>query len=200
MRDGAKNPTPLWLQDARNPYWFEYLPNQHVFYMQYNVVADKDDEKLSAFFDRAFQEVEKQPVEKLVIDIRRNNGGNGYLNWPLIYHIIRSDKINQKGKLFAIIGRLTFSAGTMCAVYLERHTSTIFVGEPTGGSPNSYGEHGEVTLPNSNIQVFVSTLYWQESDPRDKRPWIAPQVSTELTSEDFRNNVDPAMEAVLKYK
>jgi hypothetical protein len=199
MRDGATSPTPLWLRDPRNPFWFEYLKEHRLLYVQYNVVADKDDEKLKAFFDRVFHVVDVEPVEKLVIDIRRNNGGNGYLNWPLIYHIIRSDKINEKGKLFVIIGRLTFSAATMCAVYLERHTAAIFVGEPTGGSPNGYGEHGEVILPNSRLNIFVSTLYWQESDPRDKRPWIAPRLPAELTSDDFRSNTDPAMKAILEY-
>jgi len=110
-----------------------------------------------------------------------------------------SDKINQRGKLFAITGRMTFSAAGMCAVYLERHTNALFVGEPTGSSPNGYGEHGEITLPNSLIKVFVSTLYWQEADPRDRRPWIAPQIAAELTFEDYRNNVDPAMRAILSY-
>ncbi|MGB6633307.1 MAG: tetratricopeptide repeat protein, partial [Terriglobales bacterium] len=55
------------------------------------------------------------------------------------------------------------------------------------------------TLPNSSIKVFVSTLYWQEADPRDRRPWIAPQIAADLTFEDYRNNVDPAMRAILSY-
>ncbi len=166
------------------------------------LTVDKDgkqDEKLADFFHRVFAFIDANPVDRLVIDIRNNGGGNGYLNWPLIYGIIRSDKINRRGKLFAITGRMTFSAAGMCAVYLERHTNALFVGEPTGSSPNGYGEHGETTLPNSLIKVFVSTLYWQEADPRDRRPWIAPQIAAELTFEDYRNNVDPAMRAILNY-
>jgi len=197
--DGAANPLPLWRKDLQNPYWFEYLKDSQTVYLQYNAVEDKPEEKLADFFHRVFAFVDANPVDRLVIDIRNNSGGNGYLNWPLIYGIIRSDKINQRGKLFTITGRLTFSAAGMCAVYLERHTHTLFVGEPTGSSPNGYGEHGEVTLPNSKIKVFVSTLYWQEADPRDRRPWIAPQIAAELTFEDYRNNVDPAMRAILNY-
>ena len=197
--DGAANRLPLWRKDPQNPYWFEYLKDYQTLYLQYNSVEDKSDEKLADFFHRVFAFIEANPVDRLVIDIRNNGGGNGYLNWPLIYDIIRSDKINQRGKLFAIIGRMTFSAAGMCAVYLERHTNTLFVGEPTGSSPNGYGEHGEITLPNSLIKVFVSTLYWQEADPRDRRPWIAPQIAADLSFEDYRNNADPAMRAILNY-
>jgi tetratricopeptide (TPR) repeat protein len=197
--DSAANPLPLWRRAPENPYWFEYLQDSQTLYLKYNTVEDKSDERLADFFHRVFAFIDANPVDRLVIDIRNNGGGNGYLNWPLIYGIIRSDKINQRGKLFTIIGRTTFSAAGMCAVYLERHTNTLFVGEPTGSSPNGYGEHGEITLPNSSIKVFVSTLYWQEADPRDKRPWIPPQIAAELTSEDYRNNVDPAMRAIRSY-
>jgi hypothetical protein len=197
--DGTANPLPLWRKDSQNPYWFEYLKDSQTLYLKYNMVEDKSDEKLADFFHRVFAFIDANPVDRLVIDVRNNGGGNGYLNWPLIYGIIRSDKINQRGKLFAITGRMTFSAAGMCAVYLERHTNALFVGEPTGSSPNGYGEHGEITLPNSLIKVFVSTLYWQEADPRDRRPWIAPQIAAELTFEDYRNNVDPAMRAILSY-
>jgi tetratricopeptide (TPR) repeat protein len=199
-RDHAPSPVPMYLKDPRNNYWFEYLKDPRVLYVQYNAVQDKDkpEETVSDFFKRVFQFADANPVDKFVLDIRMNGGGNGYLNWPLIYDIIRSDKVNQKGKLFTIIGRKTFSAGTMCAVYLERHTNTIFVGEPTGGSPNGYGEHSQITLPNSRIGISVSSLYWQESDPRDRRPWIPPQVAAELTSTDYKANVDPAMKAILE--
>jgi hypothetical protein len=197
--DGAPNPLPLYRKDPDDFFWFEYLKDSQTVYMKYNVVGDKPGEPLEDFFHRVFAFIDTNPVDRLVIDIRDNQGGNGYLNWPLIYAIIRSDKINQRGKLFTIIGRRTFSAAGMCAIYLERHTNTLFVGEPTGASPNGYGDHIPLTLPNSRIKVFVSTLYWQEADPRDRRPWIAPQIAAPLTSEEYRNNVDPAMQAILSF-
>lgn len=50
-----------------------------------------------------------------------------------------SDKINQPGKLFVIIGRSTFSAAMFLVGDLEEHTRAIFIGEPTGGKPNHFG-------------------------------------------------------------
>ena len=60
---------------------------------------------------------------------------------------------------------------------LEQNTNAVFVGEPTGGSPNGYGDSRKLTLPSSGLTVRVSTLYWQPSDPRDKRDAIAPDIA-----------------------
>jgi hypothetical protein len=62
------------------------------------------------------------------------------LNQMLIHRLIRSDKINQAGRLFVVVGRYTFSAGMMLAAEIERHTDAVFVGEPTASSANSAGQ------------------------------------------------------------
>ncbi len=55
-------------------------------------------------------------------------------------------------------------------------------------------------LPHSKLMVRLSTLWWQDMDPRDRRLWQAPDLSTELTFTDYRAGRDPAMEAILGYK
>ncbi len=79
---------------------------------------------------------------------------------------------------------------------LERFTNVTFVGEPTGGKPNSYGDNTPIEAPNSKLKVFVSTLWWQDQDPRDTRPWIAPQIATDMSSLDYIQGRDPALEAI----
>jgi len=74
--------------------------------------------------------VEKNDVEKLVLDVRMNGGGNNQLIKPIITGIIQLKKINKKGKFFCIIGRRTFSACQNLVNELERYTEVIFVGEP----------------------------------------------------------------------
>ncbi|MFL5735231.1 MAG: hypothetical protein ACJ78Q_18900 [Chloroflexia bacterium] len=196
----AGGPTPLWLKDPTNAFWFEYLADSRTLYLQYNAVADKPDETLEQFFKRVFSFVDANDVERFVIDLRSNGGGDNRLNWPLIYGLIRSDKVNEKGRLFTIIGRETFSAAMNCANALEKHTNTLFVGEPTGTSPNHYGDAERIVLPHSGLSVFASTLYWQDSLPYDDRRWIEPQIPAMLTREDYLANRDPAMEAILRYK
>ena len=197
-RDGARKPVPLWLRDAQNKYWFEYLPGARTVYVQFNQVGNKQDETIEAFAKRLFAFVESKPVERLVLDLRLNRGGNGALNRPLLLGLIRATKVDRKGRLFAIIGRSTWSAAQGLVNDLEKYTNTTFVGEPTGGKPNSYGDSHRITLPNSGITVRVSTLWWQ-GDERDRRPWTAPEVAADLTFEDYRANNDPALNAALNY-
>lgn len=190
---------PLWLKDPQNKFWYEYLPDSKTVYFQYNQVGNKDNETLAAFSKRLFAFVEANPVERLVIDMRLNRGGNGEFNRALLLDIIKSARINQRGKLFAIIGRSTFSAAQFMANNLEKYTNCIFVGEPSGSKGNIYGDSRKITLPNSGMTVRVSVYYWQDWSPWDTRPWTAPEITAELTSEDYRLNRDPAMEAVLNY-
>lgn len=197
-RDGATQPAPLWLKDPQNKFWFEALPERKAVYVQFNQVGNKKDETVEAFAKRLFAFVEANPVERFVLDLRLNRGGNGALNRPLLLGIIKSHKVDQKGRLFTIIGRSTWSAAQGLVNELERYSNTLFVGEPSGGKVNSFGDSSRITLPNSGITVRVSTLWWQ-GDERDRRQWTAPQIAADLTFEDYRTNNDPALRAALTY-
>jgi hypothetical protein len=132
--------------------------------------------------------------------MRWNNGGNTFLSQPLLHGLIANKKINQRGKLFVIIGRRTFSAAQNTATFIERHTKATFVGEPTGSSPNFIGEETPFILPYNKVLVNVSDLYWQSSWPMDYRTWIAPQIYAPPTFALYRVNRDPALEAILGNK
>jgi tetratricopeptide (TPR) repeat protein len=197
---GAAPPQPLWQKDLANHYWFEYLNDSRTLYVQFNAVAEKPDETIEAFFKRVMAFADTHPVDRFVLDERLNGGGNNYLLRPIIHAFIRSDSVNQPGKLFTIIGRQTFSAAMNCVNRMKLNTDTLFVGEPTGSSPNMYGDNAPIVLPNSKLTMRLSTLWWQDMDPRDRRVWQAPDLSTELTFADYRAGRDPAMDAILNYK
>jgi hypothetical protein len=194
------SPIPLYLKNTKTLYWFEYLEPQKIVYFQFNGVLNDSKESLAAFTERLFKFINEHEVEKLVIDMRWNNGGNTLLSTPLLYSLIKTDKVNQKGKLFVIIGRRTFSAAQNTATFFERHTKAIFVGEPTGSRPNFVGEETPFLLPYSKVLVNVSDLYWQSSWPDDYRTWIAPQIYTPPTFAAYRANRDLALEAVVAYR
>jgi hypothetical protein len=194
-----ETPLALWQRNPEKLTWFEYLEAQQLVYVQHRAVRDMAEESLADFCTRLFAFIETHEVERLVIDLRSNGGGNNMLNQALVHGLICCRKINQQGKLFTLIGRRTFSAAMNLAVDLERHTKTLFVGEPTGAPPNFYGETTENCLPHSGISFSVSSLYWQSSLPYDQRLWIEPHLPAEMTSDDYRNNVDPALDAVISY-
>lgn len=196
-----ENTSPtLWRKNPERFYWYEFLEEHQLVYMHFRAVRNMPDESIAEFCDRLFAFIDENPVERLVIDIRSNGGGDNRLNQPLVHGLIRCQKVNQPDRLFTIIGRKTFSAAMNLAVDLERNTHTLFVGEPTGASPNHYGENGSVTLPNTGITFNLSLWYWQSSTPNDKRQYIEPHIRAELSSADYRNHVDPALNAILAYR
>ncbi|MBK9315984.1 MAG: trypsin-like serine protease [Acidobacteria bacterium] len=198
LRDQASVPLPLWLKDPQNKFWFEYLPDTKTVYAQINQVGDKEQETLAAFSERLFTFINANPVEKMILDLRLNRGGNGELLRPLVTGLIKS-KLDQPGKLFAIMGRSTWSAAQFLLNHMEHWTNVIFVGEPSGSKGNHYGDSRRITLPNSGITVRVSIYYWQDWSPWDFRQWTAPHLTAELTSEDYRTNADPALKTIQNY-
>ena len=85
----------------------------------------------------------------------------------------------------------------MFSVDLEDHLPVVFVGTPTGSSPNHYGDSRKIRLPRSGITVRVSTLDWQYSDPRDERDAIHPHIAASFTVDDYRSGRDPQLAAIL---
>lgn len=189
---------PLYMSDPENWYWDRYLPEASTQYVQFNVVGDKEDgESVDAFIERVLEAAERNGAERLILDIRFNGGGNNFLARPIWHRLVGSDRWNQPGRLFVITGRRTFSAAQNLATILDEHTAAVFVGEPTGGSPNHYGDARAFRLPNSQLRVSVATLYWQDGMPWDDRPWVPPDLAAELSAEDLRQNRDPALDAIL---
>jgi hypothetical protein len=191
-------PDPLYLKDRRTNYWFEHLPDKKTVYFQFNLVVNSSTEPLNAFVERLLKFVDEHDIEKLIIDMRWNNGGNGTLLMPLINGLIRS-KVNRTGRLFVIVGKYTFSAAIPAAAWIEKHTNAIFVGEPTPSGPNVIAESNIITLPYSRTSVSISDFFWQGSWPNDRRTWIAPLHFIPPSFEAYRAKRDPALELILAY-
>ena len=104
--------------------------------------------------------------------------------------------VESQGGSSSCINPGTFSAASNLVTLLERWTPAIFVGEPTGDPPNGYGDPKRTVLPNSGLTVQVSTLYWQVSNPKDKRDAIAPLIPAAPTIASVGAHRDVALEVV----
>lgn len=197
--ESSATPLPLYLKHGNEMFWFEHLTDVNFVYMQVNGIGNKNNEKIKDFYDKVFKFIDSNNVEGVIIDLRLNSGGNNFLNKYLINNFIKNERINKKGKVFTIIGRNTFSAAMNLVGDLENSTQTIFIGEPTGSRPNFIGEINMIELPNTGIKVSASSLYWQKAVSSDKRKWVFPEIYTPLSFSDYKNNVDPAMNAVYDY-
>ena len=194
VRDRSGRPDPLWLRGSADAFHFEHVGN--LLYVQINRVGDKTDETLAHFAGRLRDEIAATKPEKVAIDLRLNRGGDGTLIVPVVRALIQSESIDRKGRLFAIIGPATFSAAQMFVDALEKYANVTFVGEPTGSKGNAYGDSRKIVLPNSGITVRASIYYWQDWHPMDSRDATYPQIPAPLTIDAYRNNIDPALEAI----
>ena len=196
LREGA--PAPLWLAHTDRTYWFTYVPDGRLLYCQLNEIQERG-EPLATFFARALRAADSLGAERFVLDLRLNGGGNGFYNRDIVRALVRS-RFDERGRLFVITSRRTFSAAQMLISDLDHWSNPIFVGEPSASRGNHYGDSRRLTMPNSHVTVRVSTLWWQYWDPRDTRPWIEPELAAPLTARAYRAGADPALMAIVGFR
>ncbi len=193
--DPASGSLPLYLRDRDSNYWFEYLPESRTIFFQYNRCAEMESLPFAEFAEALFAVVDEQNVQRIVVDLRANGGGNSGIIRPFLAGLEERPALSEEGRLFAIIGRGTFSSGMWNALDIQERGGTL-VGEPTGGRPNAYGEVRRFRLPNSGLAVQYSTRYWQRlpgSDP----PSVMPDLPVEPSMADYLAGRDVALEAIL---
>ena len=107
---------PLYRRTSGSAYESAYLADSRTLYFAYNSCRDLPDRPLSAFAAGLWDIVRKNPVEKLVIDLRNNGGGDSSILDPFIGELAAAKEINRKGRLFVIVGRRTFSSAILNAL------------------------------------------------------------------------------------
>jgi tetratricopeptide (TPR) repeat protein len=190
-------PAPSYMLQQSDNYWYEVPANSKTLVLHFNLMVDKPDESLRAFSLRLRRLLDEQQIQNLIVDARNNYGGNQRLMWPLIRTLIHFETTRPNPGLFVITSRTTFSATQPFISQVNRVTNAVFVGEPSGSSPNFVGEDTELTLPYSGLFGSISSRY-NQSDELDRRLWIAPQIPTALSSQDYFANRDPSMAAILQ--
>ena len=185
---------PLFRQRMNEAFWFTYLPESQTVY-----VAFRSYKGLGDNAKKLWRFVDANPVQKLVIDLRQNGGGDyteGHKH--LIEPIKDRPALNQKGHLYVAIGRRTFSAAMANATHFRKETQAILVGEPIGERPHSYSENDEMTLPNSHLVVSYSTRFYTFGD--EDVPAVMPDQRIDPDWASFKVGRDPVMEWILAQK
>ncbi|MBV8354054.1 MAG: hypothetical protein JO101_01935 [Candidatus Eremiobacteraeota bacterium] len=193
-------PPPLWLMHPDKTFWSMYVPAAKMLYIQFNAVRNAPDQTIAHFFGDTFAAARAERIDKLVLDIRMNDGGNNALLRPIIVGLIQLTAIDRRGHLFVVTSRNTYSAAQNLVNRLELYTEAIFVGQPTGQHVNSYGDPAEITLPNSHLRVGMASVWWQDMDERDKRIETDPELAADLTFADYVANRDPALDEIMHYR
>jgi Peptidase family S41 len=142
-------------------------------------------ENFAGFLDSAFQALREKGIQKLIIDIRSNQGGNDE-NGILLYSYLSTDpfmyysskqtvseifspaehpelrmqqpnKNNYANKLYILENGRSFSASAEFSSIVKTNQRGIFIGEECGGAydGNTSGSENMVVLPNSGITIRI---------------------------------------------
>lgn len=187
---------PLYLQKEGEPLSFEYLKDARAVYVNFKWYPRRPDFK--KFSKELFDFIDKTEVEKLVFDLRQNGGGDFTRGRDFFIKPLKErKKFLERGRLFVITGRVTYSAGMANAADFRNDLNAILVGEPTGARPNGYQENRGFSLPNSRLPVSYSIELYKFSEA--DTPGILPDKKIEPDWKSYLAGRDPALEWILAY-
>jgi Peptidase family S41 len=202
---------PLYLRNTEKQYWFEYIPQQHLLYIQFNRSGDAPTgTKFAEFGKTVLADLQVSSVKKIVVDMRFNTGGN--LDIAKSFFESLAELANQrKNKLYVITGRATFSAGLFHALQLRRYANATLVGEPIGDGLTFWSEGGNVIAPNSKLSLHYADRmhnYSSVDRPEFKQYLVSvpelritdpgPDMLVTMSAMDYFAGRDPAMEVMLR--
>jgi hypothetical protein len=180
---------PVWLRRPDQQHWLTTIDGGRVVYLAYRVTQG-DTYDLS---ERLLRLARQPQVRRVIVDVRLNHGGDNRTYGSLL-DALRQPAVNRRGKLFVLLGRATFSAAGNFVADVDRTTRATFVGEPSGGAPNQWGDSQSLTLARSGLTAHVATSYQQFAAASDGRLATAPDIRVEPTAADFFAGRDPVPE------
>lgn len=172
---------------------FQYSKGNSYLYFKYHKCMDIGSQTVEDVTNAIRKVIEEQHPPKLVIDMRDNGGGNSRLLMPFIKYL-KSSYLNEKGRLYVLIGRHTFSSAILNTQAIKAATYAITVGEATSGNATHFGEVRTYTLPKTHIIVGYSTKVFHTDKDNDGS--VNPDVVLPVTFANYKNLKDEALEYV----
>lgn len=191
----------LFLSNPIPNFWMTLLEEENLVYLQYNAVQTNSlnperPESLSAFARRLSDLIDDNPGVRVAIDLRHNLGGDINTFGPLSQTLSTHQSLQSDKKLFLIIGRRTFSAAGVFTDQMRANGNVVVVGERSGSGLNFFADNIAVVLPNSRIEVAISSRAFN-TVREDDRPWHEPDMMIQMSSEQYFSAQDPVLEAIL---
>ncbi len=191
---------PFALSHGAEKFWHAWLNDGEVLYIHLYEVYDDDERMLVAWFAGMLSEAAARGTQRLIIDLRRNYGGDSSNNRGLVMALKDIGDFDTRGNTYVLIGRSTFSAAQNLVNDLEQWTRAIFVGEPTGTRPGSYGDSRKIRLEHSGLTVRVSTRYHADWLGQANRSASLPDVPVPVRAGDWLAGRDAALAMALDHE
>ncbi|MBU8934353.1 MAG: hypothetical protein KOO62_10140 [candidate division Zixibacteria bacterium] len=185
---------PSYMSHSRGEYWSEYFDDYKTAYLKYNSFTNPVE--FPKFTEEFWAMVENKSVEYVIIDFRENSGGYSSCFDSFFENILLHDNINQRGHLYHLTNRRTYSSASLYTGIIRRDTEAILAGEEMGGGLNRYGDMRTFKLPNSGVKVSYSTKYF-ELWPNTLPPFEMDLLLS-LSSKEYFTGQDPVLDSVLQ--
>jgi len=179
---------PAYIKRRNTSLWATTLATGHIYYLGYNQVTGNT----YPASQRLLKAAKSKKLRAVIVDMRNNGGGNNLTYHPLVSAL---QHVSRTKRIVVLISRVTFSAAENFITELEQVAKPTFVGEPSGGSPNLYGDSVPTVLPATGLVLHVAHIYWELSSPDDERLAIEPHVPVPLSSAAFFAGRDPVLAA-----
>jgi hypothetical protein len=187
--DSAK--LPNFMKRVEPAYQLVRDPESKSLVFDYRRCAPDPKQSMAEFSTEYWKVFDAEGFQNVVVDLRRNEGGNSAVIRPFLDSLRARKNLLDGKRVYALISNQTFSSGMMNAVELKR-LGAILMGQPTGGSPNSFGEQKSFELPESKMRVTYCTKYFRlVEDP--KQTTVLPDIRVPLNWADIAKGVDACL-------
>lgn len=175
--------------DATSTLWFAPIAGTKALYIQFKAYPTFED--MQAFGEAVVAYIQQHNLQRLIIDMRENGGGDLYVGIVLAYALNLADSIDWKDGVYVLTSNKTFSAATSNAALFNQLLHATLVGQPTGSNPNGYQDMDSVTLPHSNLVLTYSKrLFTLSNQPNTA---LQPDIPVYQKHSDFVNNIDTVL-------
>ena len=181
-------------------YWSTALDGD-TYYIQYNTCREDPELPMETFAAQVQTALDDGDYSRVLVDLRNNGGGSDGVIWPLL--AVLRQEMDDGAEVVGLIGETTFSSAIINAVELQE-MGAVLVGEPASGSVDHFGSVGSFALPNSGVQVGVSTKYIDlgtllDADAGRGAESLEPDVTVPQTMTDTLAGRDTAVEWLLDH-
>lgn len=97
-------PTALCRSNPDAFYWYKYLSETHTLYIQYSKCRNEPDNPFVNFTRDLFAFADTQSVQRVIVDLRFNMGGNSDILQPLVAGLKSRPDLVAKGHLYTLVG------------------------------------------------------------------------------------------------
>lgn len=175
-------------------FWYEIWPEEATAFVRINRFMEEENETIKQMFESLMASLrENEHVSKVIVDLRRNGGGNLFMEG--YQRLLQALKLPQIEKVCVLIDQGTFSQSVVMGFEIQKEIETaVLIGTPAGEGSFFIGiEDDAPTLPNSGLTYRVATL---PVDLNREEPFDAlmPDLLVYPTLEDYKNGIDTVLE------